>query len=272
MLGLSSRPRRKRSPSKPKPKSRKPRKFNFGVKTRIARSTGANGRYAMHAVRVLPAADTEGVVLQATDGRHAVCLLAEGQAPAAHLVPAGVLPTRRLQNDAVVQLVDGQWQSTEGKLAEDEFRRGDEQYPSVGEVLPAVGKRPFYETARKADARRQTDGQAESAHVVFGLDIELLRKTAEALGAGKLTFMVPVPVKQPDSRGPTFVNKPILICPSSNDAGTRGIGVVMPLTPENANGYFARVRDAVIAAERRSSNGNGRDRRGEQSPQERSAE
>ena len=117
--------------------------------------------------------------------------------------------------------MDGQWQSSEGRIAQ---ARVDEPgaFPPIADVLPQVHKRPYYETARQAEVRQKSNGQVESVHVVVGIDTALLNKVAEALGNPKLTLMVPVPIR-PQGKPPQemFVNKPVAVCPT-NGEGRRG--------------------------------------------------
>lgn len=68
----------------------------FAVKTRIGRSTGGDGKFSCGSVRALPSVNKDEVVLQATDGHQAACLLTHGQMTSPRLVPTGVLPTRQL--------------------------------------------------------------------------------------------------------------------------------------------------------------------------------
>ena len=111
---MAPRPRRRSSPTAP------PRgAHNFAVRTRLAKATGKDGgRYAYDSIQALPSPAKDTVILEATDSRQAVCLLAPGQMAGSKLVPSGVLPTRQLPQDAVINLVDGQWQSSEGRIAE----------------------------------------------------------------------------------------------------------------------------------------------------------
>ena len=168
---------------------------SFAVRTRIVRATGSDDRYPCGAVRALPSPNRDTVVLQATDGKQAVCLLTTGRMAQPCLVPPGVLPTRQSGSDVIVRMVDEYWQSSEGKHAPDTYGPLTDQFPSVAEVLPIVGKRLFHETQRHAEQRRQTAGQGESMHIMLGVDVELLRKIAESLGNSKLTLFVPVQIK-----------------------------------------------------------------------------
>jgi len=271
-------PRRERPPT---PKTSSPPHANcsggFSVRTRIARATGNAGRYACDAVRALPSMNRNEVILQATDGHQATCVLAPGRLPSGRLVPTTVLPSRQLPKPVAVRFADGQWESTEGKRVEDSHSSSDKAFTALGDVLPVVGPCPVYET--RAQARRRqaktksaemgastspnekdksqsdSDGHAESAYVVVGIDLDILRRTANALGTGKLTLFIPVPVKSANTPATqTFVNKPIPVCPANSDpdgGGERGIGVVMPFTPTNGNAYYNKARDVVIASEKR---------------------
>ena len=73
---------------------------------------------------------------------------------------------------------------------------------------------------------------------------------------GGLAF-IPLPVESANTpASQTFVNKPIPVCPANSDpdgGGERGIGVVMPLTPTNANEYYKKLRRLVTDSERKES-------------------
>jgi hypothetical protein len=229
-----------------------PNTNNFGVHTRIARAVGKDSRYSSDAIRALPSPNKDEVVLQATDGHQATCLLVPGQMTEARLVPNQVLPARHLPKPAAVHLIDGHWQSSEGKIAQDSYGVGEGAFPPISQVLPAVYKRPFYETAAQAQKRHQSNGVADSVHVVVGIDIDHLLHVTEAFGTRKLTLFVPVPVKGPNQTpAETFVNKPIPICPATAEGQCRGIAVLMPIRPTCTGELYTKVRDAVIAAEQK---------------------
>ena len=137
-------------------------------------------------------------------------------------MPAGVLPTENLQQPIGVRLIDGQWESLEGRIVPDtQDTGGERQYPQIGDVLPVVSKTPFYKTAVQADRRKRSD-PTPSTHVVLGIDLELLRKVVESLGTMKLTLFVPVPVKDVNKKpGYTFVNKPVAIYRAERGADMR---------------------------------------------------
>ena len=222
----------------------------FGVKTRIAKAIGKNERYQCGAVRALPSVNKGEVVLQATDGQQATCLLTGGQMSSARLVPPEVLPTRQLTKPMGVRLMGGQWESLDGKSTPDRGQ-GSGTFPRLGDVLPVVGKHSFCETAAQAQRRRASD-PSPSMHIVMGIDLDLLRKTAEALGTTKVTLLVPVPVKDAGKRSPeTCVDKPIAVCPATRDADNKGIAVVLPLQPENGTSYYTKVRKIIAASEKR---------------------
>ena len=227
----------------------------FAVKTRIGRSTGGDGKFRCGSVRALPSVNKDEVVLQATDGHQAACLLTNGQMTSPRLVPTGVLPTRQLPKPVGIRLLDGQWESLEGRVVLDKEGEGGEQaFPKLSDVLPVVGKTPFHETSVQAERRRATD-PTQSIHVALGIDLELLRRAAESLGTMKLTLFVPVPVKDVNKKpADVFVNKPIAVCPANKDADGQGIALVMPLSPENGPAYYAKVRDVIVASELRALN------------------
>jgi len=232
----------------------------FAVRTRLARAAGKDtSRYASSAIRALPSVNKDEAVLQATDGRQAVCLVTEGRMAESRLVPSSVLPTRRLRRSATIEKVNGDWRSTEGRLAEDEFGTGEGSFPPIADVLPAVHRRPYYETAAQAQRRREADSAVESVHVVLGVDVDLLRKTADALGTSRITMFVPVPVRSPAAKaGETYVNKPVPICPADGTGSATGVAVVMPLHPERANRCYEQVRRVVVESEQKVANGSKR--------------
>jgi len=253
-----SKPVRSSTPESPRPNGPANR---FTLASRIARAVGKSSRYASDAVRVLPGAkptktDDGHVILEATDGKQAVCVMTPGHVERPRLVPAEVLPTRQLKRPAAIGLVDGQWQTSEGKLAEDRYAEGEHAFPPIADVLPQVGRKPHTETVKRAERRRQS-GQAGDAaahdYVWMAVDLDVLRKTAEGLGTSKLAMFIPVPIAgQP---GDGCVTKPIAISPAMKEGQTSGagagVGVVMPLTPENGPRDYEAVRQAVVEAEKR---------------------
>ena len=221
--------------------------YCFGIRTRLARAVGKDGRYACGAIRALPSPHRQEVVLQATDGKQAVCLLTSGELTGSRLVPSDVLPTRQLSREAVVKLVDGHWQSSEGKLAQD---TGEGNFPPIGDILPPVSRRPHCLTASQAQKYQQA--HRAMPHVVLGVDLELLNKQAMALGTPRLTLLIPIPVRGAQTRpGETFVTKPICVCPADGQGPVNGVGVLMPLTPERSIRYYEQLRQAVVEAEHR---------------------
>lgn len=231
------------------PPQRTNKTTTFGVHTRIAKAAGKDGRYSCGAIRALPGVERDQVVLEATDGHQATCVLVPGEMNDARLVPAGVLPTRQLGKPEAIRLIGNQWQSTEGKLADDQYGEDGGSFPPIAEVLPAAGKTPFFETPRHAESRRRKAGEPESMHIVLGVDIDTLRKIGDGLGTSKLSLIVPVPVRHPKVKpSEVCVNRPVIACPS-NGEGARGIGVVMPIQPGNALSYYTKIREVVRKAE-----------------------
>ena len=82
------------------------------------------------------------MVLQASDGRQAVCVLVPGRLSSPTLVPSKVLPGRQGGKEAVIELLGDQWQSSDGKTEPDEYA-GDSCYPALAEVLPEMPGKPF---------------------------------------------------------------------------------------------------------------------------------
>jgi hypothetical protein len=232
------------------------RREGFELRTPIAKAVGDGGRYACDTVRALPGGREKGVVLQASDGRQAVCLLTTGSLSAPQLVPAEVLPTRQLKSDVVIERVNDEWRSSEGRLAAADPEKRP-SFPPIADVLPRCDQPP--------DAADQP--------IAVAVDLALLKKVADALGTLKLTLLIqpppealpgPAPIppgrqqvaaapqNQETARKPrNLVTRPIAICPATDEAAVRGIGVVMPIQPSNAHEYFELVRQAVCRAERR---------------------
>ena len=226
-----------------------PGTHDFAVKTRIAKAVGKDGRYACGSVRALPSVHKGEVILQATDGHQATCVITQGQMNSPRLVPTTVLPSRQVAKPVGVRLSDGRWEATDGRVAGD--NPPDISFPTLSDVLPQLGKHPFYETKAQAEQRKVQD-PAPAMAVVLGIDLDLLRKTADLLGTSKLTLFVPVPVKDMNQKpGEVFVNKPVAVCPASRTSETNGVAVVMPLTPEHGTSYYQKVRETVVAAEKR---------------------
>ena len=206
----------------------------FGVRTRIARSTGTDKRYKLGAIRALPTKKKDTVVLQATDGQQAVCLITLGTMSSVRLVPTKILPSRRNTEPVVVDLLNGQWQSSDGKSIPDEYST-ETCFPPVADVLPNLNSR------------------TKSTHVQLGIDLSLLSKVADSLGTTKLTLFIPIPDKtrEPGSTDGGYVKKPVAICPATDEGKVRGIGVVMPLQPTNGESFYTKVRRLVVDAEAR---------------------
>jgi hypothetical protein len=223
----------------------------MAVRTRLGRATGSPAdkttRYCLDAVRALPT--PEGVVLQATDGKLAACILAPGELTVPVMIPAAVLPTRQLASPADITRRGDQWQSSEGRVVD--APKDDSPFPGVGDVLPQVPPRSLSVSRSKLAKSRE----GLPPHVVVALDLSLLNRVGDALGTGKLTLIVPVPVKPDDptpgtSSGATSVDKPVAICPAMKGEGVRGIAVVMPLKPDHGPRHYEQVRRIVLDAER----------------------
>lgn len=206
----------------------------FDVRTRLAKSSGTDKRYKLNAIRALPAKKKDTVVLQATDGNHAVCVLTRGKLDSSRLVPSQVLPTRKGSDEVMIALAGDHWRSSDGKSVEDRYQ-GESSFPSFLDVLPNFNTQP------------------ESSHIRLGVDLTLLNKVADSLGTNKVTLFIPLPRKVPGAYpgNEPFVNKPIAVCPATEEADASGIGVVMPLLPKNGTGYFMRIRKQVAQAEAR---------------------
>ena len=132
-----------------RPSPSPPGQHSFQVKTRISKAVGKEGRYACHSVRALPSVHKGEVILQATDGHQATCVITQGHLTSSRLVPASVLPSRQSNQAVAVRLIGGQWESTDGRAVED--KSGDGSFPSMGDVLPVVGRHPFHETTAQSE-------------------------------------------------------------------------------------------------------------------------
>ena len=214
---------------------------SFKVRTRIAKAVGEDKRYKLNAVRALPSREKGKVVLQATNGQQAVCVLVPGRLSSPRLVPSKVLPGRQGGKEAVIELLGDQWRSSDGKTEPDEYA-GDSCYPALAEVLPEMTGKPF--------SIKPGSNAKGVERMWLGIDLSLLTRIAQSLGTPKLTLMVPVPVRPAgDQNGELYVNKPVLICPATDEDKVRGIGVLMPLQPVNGTHYYMKVRRAVADAE-----------------------
>lgn len=206
----------------------------FTIRTRLGRATGVQGqRYPCDAVRVLPA-KRDHVVLQATDGKQAVCLIAPGHADTSTLVPGSVLPTRQRSRDVEVHFDRGDWRSSEGKQAPP--IETDQRFPPIAEVLPAMKG-----NGKRADV---------PGHITLGIDVSLLNRVADAFGTVNLTLFISSK-NTAAKMGATYVSRAVAVCPADDEAGTHGVAVVMPLTPKHTADYYMKIRKDVLAAESR---------------------
>lgn len=216
---------------------------SFTVRTRIAKSTGEDKRYKLNAVRALPTRQKGKVALQASNGQQAVCVLTPGRLSSSRLVPSKLLPTRKGIKSTVIELVGDHWQSSEGKTEPDHYA-GESCYPPIADALPRVNGRPFY--------INQGDSDKDEPSVLLGIDLSLLSRVAESLGTPKLTLIVPIPVKASgDISDEVYVNKPVAVCPATDESGVHGVGVVVPLQPMNGKRYYVKLRQTVADAERK---------------------
>jgi len=219
--------RRRRNPPKGGPNY-------FGVRTRLAQSSGTNKRYKLGEIRVLPTRKKDTVVLQATDGQQAVCLITLGTMSRVRLVPADILPSRKNTEPVVVDVLNGQWQSSDGKTISDTYA-DDTSYPPFADVLPKFGYKD------------------KAPPIRLGIDLVLLNKVADALGTSKLTLLLPDTDKTPapGAPGEGYVSQPVAVCPATDEGKVRGVGVVMPLKPVNGASFYTKVRRIVVDAEAR---------------------
>ncbi len=196
----------------------------FRVRSRIGRAVGkVNSRYSVDAVRVLPGPRRDQVLLQATDGHQAVCLVAPGSCAQSELVPVSVLPGRQMSRDIEVRLDHDEWRSSDGRLSP--CLESESSFPPIADVLPAV---------------------QGSQQVTLGIDVSLLGKVADSFGTPKLTLMITLPPSHA-----SHVNKPVAVCPADEDCPVHGVAVVMPLAAKHGVDYYTKVRKDVQLAESR---------------------
>ena len=205
------------------------------IPTLIKRATGSSGRYALSAVRALPLryrgkqsndpAFRHNVILQASDGHQAVCVLTEGAVEQPTLIPGEVLPTRQTDRMSAVVLDGKTWRAknTQDVPALD----AGSQFPTIGPVLP----------------------EAHSDTVAVAINVDRLRRIAAGLGTGNVTLLVPPAKKTPGKpKSPATVRDPIGVCAASKD-DTEGVAVMLPGECQRGQAYYNRVREAVMQAE-----------------------
>lgn len=210
----------RKSPAQPPPARPKVNtRFKIGTLIHQCLGKGSPTR-ALDCIRVLPARQRDKVILQATDGSQAVCLIAPGSATSIQLVPAGVLPKAKPDLPTDIARTTEGWRSSHGREAPPCERTA---FPPIGSVLPDLEGKP---------------------HVTLTLDTALLHKLAASLGTSQLHLMIPAP-----QRGRSAVDKAVAVCPASADAA-EGIGVLMPLhDPERPANRYHALRQDVLAAE-----------------------
>lgn len=207
------------------------------IPTLIKRATGTSERYALSAVRALPLryrgqrrsskdpAFRHNVVLQASDGHQAVCVLTEGAIEQPTLIPGEVLPTRQADRDSAVILDGKEWRAKNGEAAE--AIDSDNPFPPLGSVLP----------------KTHPDTTA------VAINIDRLRRVAAGLGTDNVTLLVPVAKKTPGQpKSQPTVRDPIGVCAAGKD-DTDGVAVMLPVECERSHAYYNRVREAVVKAE-----------------------
>ena len=232
-----SRPRNKRcnksqsqAEVKPAPRSRQPKptptKQGFTVSSRITQATGEPGNYALNRVRALPGPRPGTVLLQATDGHQAVCLVTPGE-----LDRPATLPSRLVRNLKTTQPLEVEhtakgWAASNGQTAADEPL---ERFPEIAEVLP------------KFSNRRDAND-----HLSLSFDVSLLVKITEALGTSKVTLLIPRP-----NADEATLSKAVAVCPAEPPKGSQpdGVAVFMPITPHLGTKYYRKLRRDVVAAE-----------------------
>ena len=229
-------PRRKSRPS-----STSGGRVRCRIPTLIKRATGTSERYALSSVRALPLrfrggrrsnsdpAFRHNVVLQASDGHQAVCVLTEGAIEEPTLIPAEVLPTRQADRDNGVDLDDNVWRSRDGQEAPS--LDAEAEFPAIGSALPEV----------------------KAASVAVAISVDRLRRIAAGLGTDTVTLMVPAPgrvttSKRAQPKSQATVTDAIAVCPAGKN-DTDGVAVLLPVTCERSHAYYNRVREAIVKAE-----------------------
>tara|TARA_R110002111_G_C5930798_1_gene366752 strand:- start:232 stop:804 length:573 start_codon:yes stop_codon:yes gene_type:complete len=173
------------------------------------------------------------VILQASDGTQAVCVLARGKMDMPRLVPSQALPSKINADGTVVSLAGDEWRSSGGKTVPDKYA-GESGYPSVSMVLPKI------------------NGHVKTPQIKLGIDLDALSKVAASLGTSKLTlFITPSRKSVSIEHRESFVNKAVAVCPATDEGKVRGVGVLMPLQPVNGVSYYMKARQVVVDAEDR---------------------
>jgi len=207
------------------------------IPTLIKRATGSSGRYTLSAVRALPLrfrggkqsnsnpAFRHNVVLQASDGEQAVCVLTEGAVEEPTLIPSEVLPTRQADRNNGVGLDGETWRTKHGE----EAPAVDSQspFPPIGSALP----------------------ETSAGSVAVAISLDRLRRVAAGLGTDHITLLVPAAKKTPGSpKSQATVRDPIGVCAAGKD-DVEGVGVMLPVECERSHTYYERVREAIVKAE-----------------------
>ena len=201
----------------------------------IKRATGSSGRYALSAVQALPLryrgkrsnapAFRHNVVLQASDGHQAVCVLTEGTVEQPTLIPGEVLPTRQADRMSGVTLDGETWRAKNSEDAP--ALDAGSQFPPIGPVLP----------------------EPHSDTIAVAINVDRLRRVAAGLGTDNVTLIVPPTKKTPGKpKSPPAVRDPIGVC-AAGKKDTEGVAVMLPVECERSQSYYSRVREAVMQAE-----------------------
>ena len=207
------------------------------IPTLLKRATGTSGRYTISAVRALPLrfrggqrstnkpAFRHNVVLQATDGHQAVCVLTDGAIERPTLIPAEVLPSRQADRGDGPVLDGKRWRAKNGDESNAIDPNAD--FPPIGPVLP----------------------ETYPGTIAVAISVDRLRRVAAGLGTDTITLLVPPAKKTPGKpKTPATVRDPIGVCPAGKD-DTEGVAVMLPVECQRSQAYYNRVREAVIEAE-----------------------
>lgn len=185
--------------------------------TRIDRAADPNSsRYTLGNLQATPI-DSERVFVTASNGRHLAIVRAFGRLDQERLIPAAVLPKKKIKKGGHKITLNGRWENSDGKFAADEDLG---RFPQTADIVPL---------------REYSDC------VKVTLDAESLLALRDALNT--------------DQRGLTLYIKPDKagrVCSSIAVSGQHGIGVLMPLAEDKgADDRYDETRREYMAAKRR---------------------
>lgn len=102
------------------------------MSSQLTKATGKRGHYGLDHVHALPGPKDQTVVLQASDGHQAVCLVTPGQLDQAAFIPSRLLRNMKTTEDLSVERNRGGWSSSNGQTATPaEPQRFPERYGQI---------------------------------------------------------------------------------------------------------------------------------------------